>query len=115
MSGNQPAVARLARQPARPARQAPPRPASSARFHYKVYNPINLAMLPVLDTNPHRLGFTQAGCPAGRLSERAASSAMGPLSGIRVVEVATWGMVPMAGTVLAEWGADVVEIEHPER
>ena len=40
---------------------------------------------------------------------------MGPLSSIRVIEVATWGMVPMAGTVLAEWGADVVKIEHPER
>ncbi len=37
----------------------------------------------------------------------------GPLSGVRVVEVASHVFVPMAGTVLSEWGADVVKIEHP--
>jgi crotonobetainyl-CoA:carnitine CoA-transferase CaiB-like acyl-CoA transferase len=36
------------------------------------------------------------------------------MSGIRVLEVASWVYVPMAGGVLAEWGADVVKIEHPE-
>jgi crotonobetainyl-CoA:carnitine CoA-transferase CaiB-like acyl-CoA transferase len=35
-----------------------------------------------------------------------------PLEGIRVVEVAMYGFVPSAGAVLAEWGADVVKIEH---
>jgi crotonobetainyl-CoA:carnitine CoA-transferase CaiB-like acyl-CoA transferase len=30
-----------------------------------------------------------------------------------VVEVATHVFVPMAGAVLAEWGADVVKVEHP--
>lgn len=35
------------------------------------------------------------------------------LSGIRVVEVAMWGFVPSAGVVLADWGADVVKVEHP--
>ncbi|NGP06763.1 CoA transferase [Rhodococcus sp. 14C212] len=39
---------------------------------------------------------------------------MGPLAGIRVVELAIWGMVPMAGTILSEWGADVIKVEHPE-
>ena len=35
------------------------------------------------------------------------------LSGIRVLEVASWTFVPAAGAVLAEWGADVLKIEHP--
>jgi crotonobetainyl-CoA:carnitine CoA-transferase CaiB-like acyl-CoA transferase len=34
------------------------------------------------------------------------------LAGIRVIEVAIYGMVPTAGAVLAGWGADVVKIEH---
>ncbi len=37
-----------------------------------------------------------------------------PLTGIRVLEVATHVFVPMAGAVLAEWGAQVIKIEHPE-
>ncbi len=32
---------------------------------------------------------------------------------MRVVEVATHVFVPMAGALLAEWGADVVKVEHP--
>lgn len=36
------------------------------------------------------------------------------LSGIRVVELASWTFVPAAGAVLADWGADVIKIEHPE-
>jgi crotonobetainyl-CoA:carnitine CoA-transferase CaiB-like acyl-CoA transferase len=36
------------------------------------------------------------------------------MNGIRVVEVASWTYVPVAGAVLAEWGADVIKIEHPE-
>ncbi len=35
------------------------------------------------------------------------------LAGVRVVEVAQWWFVPSAGAVLADWGADVVKIEHP--
>jgi crotonobetainyl-CoA:carnitine CoA-transferase CaiB-like acyl-CoA transferase len=35
------------------------------------------------------------------------------MSGVRVLEVAAWVYVPMAGGVLAEWGADVIKIEHP--
>jgi crotonobetainyl-CoA:carnitine CoA-transferase CaiB-like acyl-CoA transferase len=34
--------------------------------------------------------------------------------GLRVVEVATYAFVPGAAAVLAEWGADVVKVEHPE-
>lgn len=36
-----------------------------------------------------------------------------PLDGVRVVEVATHVFVPMAGALLAEWGASVVKVEHP--
>ncbi|CPR11454.1 L-carnitine dehydratase/bile acid-inducible protein F [Mycobacterium bohemicum DSM 44277] len=37
---------------------------------------------------------------------------MRPLEDIRVLEVAMYGFVPSAGAVLAEWGADVVKVEH---
>jgi crotonobetainyl-CoA:carnitine CoA-transferase CaiB-like acyl-CoA transferase len=36
------------------------------------------------------------------------------MEGVRVVEVASWTFVPAAGAVLAEWGAEVIKIEHPE-
>jgi crotonobetainyl-CoA:carnitine CoA-transferase CaiB-like acyl-CoA transferase len=35
------------------------------------------------------------------------------LEGIRVLEVAAWTFVPAAGAVLADWGADVIKVEHP--
>jgi crotonobetainyl-CoA:carnitine CoA-transferase CaiB-like acyl-CoA transferase len=35
----------------------------------------------------------------------------GPLAGIRVIEVASWMFVPSAGTVLVDWGADVLKVE----
>jgi len=38
----------------------------------------------------------------------------GVMSGVRVLEVAAWTYVPAAGAVLAEWGADVIKVEHPE-
>ena len=37
----------------------------------------------------------------------------GIMAGVRVVEVASWTFVPAAGAVLAEWGADVIKVEHP--
>src|SRR5881409_2325704 len=37
----------------------------------------------------------------------------GVLDGIRVLEVADWGFVPSAATVLGDWGAEVIKIEHP--
>jgi crotonobetainyl-CoA:carnitine CoA-transferase CaiB-like acyl-CoA transferase len=36
------------------------------------------------------------------------------MEGIRVLEVAAWTYVPAAGAILAEWGAEVLKIEHPE-
>ena len=37
----------------------------------------------------------------------------GPLDGIRVIEVASWMFVPSGGSVLVDWGADVIKVEHP--
>jgi crotonobetainyl-CoA:carnitine CoA-transferase CaiB-like acyl-CoA transferase len=37
------------------------------------------------------------------------------MKGIRVLEVAQFTFVPAAGGVLADWGAEVFKIEHPER
>ena len=34
-----------------------------------------------------------------------------PFRGIRVVELAQWVFVPVAGTLLADWGADVIRVE----
>jgi crotonobetainyl-CoA:carnitine CoA-transferase CaiB-like acyl-CoA transferase len=36
-----------------------------------------------------------------------------PLSGIRILEVASHVFVPIGGGVLAEWGAEVIKVEHP--
>lgn len=38
-----------------------------------------------------------------------------PMQGIRVLEVAQFTFVPAAGAVLADWGADVIKVEHAER
>src|SRR5262249_32821445 len=37
------------------------------------------------------------------------------LDGVRVLEFAEHGFVPSAGTALADWGAEVIKIEHPGR
>ncbi|HTO57355.1 MAG TPA: CoA transferase, partial [Pseudomonadales bacterium] len=37
------------------------------------------------------------------------------LDNIRLIEVADWGFVPSAATVLGDWGADVIKVEHPVR
>ncbi len=39
----------------------------------------------------------------------------GPLAGVRVVEVATLFAGPLAATLLGDFGADVVKVEHPTR
>jgi len=35
------------------------------------------------------------------------------MKGVRVLEVAQFTFVPAAGAVLADWGADVIKVEHP--
>jgi len=37
------------------------------------------------------------------------------MAGVRVLELAQYVFVPAAGAVLADWGADVIKIEHPVR
>ena len=37
----------------------------------------------------------------------------GPLDGIRVIEVASWMFIPSGGSVLVDWGAEVLKVEHP--
>jgi crotonobetainyl-CoA:carnitine CoA-transferase CaiB-like acyl-CoA transferase len=37
-----------------------------------------------------------------------------PMQGVRVLEVAQFTFVPAAGAVLADWGADVIKVEHAE-
>ena len=39
---------------------------------------------------------------------------MGPLEGVKVVELSTWAVVPCVGEIMGDWGADVIKIEHPE-
>lgn len=39
--------------------------------------------------------------------------ATGPLAGVRVLEVASHVFVPAGTALLAEWGAEVVKVEHP--
>ena len=37
------------------------------------------------------------------------------MQGVRVLEVAQFTYVPAAGAILADWGADVIKVEHPVR
>jgi len=54
--------------------------------------------------------------PDGRAPNAQAGGGMAggrPLAGVRVVEVASWMFVPSGGSVLVDWGADVIKVEHP--
>src|SRR5829696_8446561 len=35
-----------------------------------------------------------------------------PMEGVRILEVAQYTFVPAASGVLADWGADVIKVEH---
>jgi crotonobetainyl-CoA:carnitine CoA-transferase CaiB-like acyl-CoA transferase len=37
-----------------------------------------------------------------------------PMTGVKMIEVAQFTFTPAAGAVLAEWGADVIKVEHAE-
>ncbi len=50
--------------------------------------------------------------PLGVRSDSGASVDLFP--GVRVVELAQWVFVPVAGALLADWGADVIKIEPAE-
>ena len=38
-----------------------------------------------------------------------------PLAGVRVVDVATLFAGPLAATILGDYGADVIKVEHPTK
>lgn len=48
-----------------------------------------------------------------RVTWRYLAAMQNVMEGIRVLEVAAWTFVPAAGAVMADWGADVIKIEHP--
>ena len=35
-----------------------------------------------------------------------------PMQGVKILEVAQFTFTPAAGGVLADWGADVIKVEH---
>src|SRR5215216_1666579 len=41
-------------------------------------------------------------------------AAVDVFQGVKVVELAQWVFVPVAGALLADWGAEVLKIEHPD-
>ena len=62
------------------------------------------------------LGGTRPVSRGGRRATRQRSRTKGVamsqvLSGVRVVELASWTYVPSAGAALADWGADVIKVE----
>jgi crotonobetainyl-CoA:carnitine CoA-transferase CaiB-like acyl-CoA transferase len=47
------------------------------------------------------------------VTEPATSPSVPVLDGVRIVELAQFVFVPACGALLADWGADVIKIEHP--
>src|SRR3954470_6730065 len=62
----------------------------------------------------HAVPLTAGGGTISQDNSRDGDAAPRVMEGVRVLEVAAWTYVPSAGAVLAEWGADVIKIEHPE-
>ena len=51
-------------------------------------------------------------CAGTRLRRARDRPMQSPMSGVKVLEVAMYGFVTSAGAVLADWGADVLKVEH---
>jgi formyl-CoA transferase len=51
---------------------------------------------------------------AAEFLREARSDLPGPLAGLRVVEISTTWAGPMCGCILADFGADVIKVEHPQ-
>ena len=47
------------------------------------------------------------------MQENLGNDAAGPLAGLRVIDVATLFAGPMVATLLGDYGADVIKVEHP--
>lgn len=62
--------------------------------------------------NPRSAGLYGS---SGGIDLRRAVHVTKVMKGVRVLEVAQFTFVPSAGAVLADWGADVIKIEHPVR
>jgi crotonobetainyl-CoA:carnitine CoA-transferase CaiB-like acyl-CoA transferase len=56
-----------------------------------------------------------AGATLGLKSRDKTDMATKVMQGVKVLEVAQFTFTPAAGAVLADWGADVIKIEHPVR
>ena len=62
-----------------------------------------------------RLDLPNAGPYAGSVSNISGRHQIGPLSDLRVLELGTLIAGPFAGRMFADFGAEVIKIEHPER
>src|SRR5580692_10453961 len=66
-----------------------------------------------MDNVPRPRGSSAAVDPAG--PEEREMSMTDIMNGVRILEVAEHAFVPSASAILADWGAEVIKIEHVER
>jgi crotonobetainyl-CoA:carnitine CoA-transferase CaiB-like acyl-CoA transferase len=71
------------------------------------------------ETFPRTIAMVDTVRPSGtmlaRALERGEADLLKVMEGVRVLEVAQFTFVPAAGAILADWGADVIKVEHPVR
>ena len=66
-----------------------------------------------MDEHKSLLGGVEESRAAARIQEAVELTKV--MQGVRVLEVAQFTFVPAAGAILADWGADVIKVEHPVR